>query len=124
MIGCMCISVFPYYDIKTHKNGFKRRPVLVIGKADAGDFVCLPISRVTRSEHIDKVYDIAITPNSVPMANLTQVSYIRTHKQTVINSASLVKTVVNFKVEYADIFCEVISKVDLFQSAMLKQARM
>lgn len=123
MIGCICISVFPYYDIKTHANGFKKRPVLVIGQADGGDYVCLPISRVTRSEHIDATYDVAISPNTVPLANLTQTSYIRTHKQTVVNSAALVKTVVNFKVEYAKIFQEAISKVELFQTIMLKQAR-
>ena len=122
MIGCMCISIFPYYDIKSHANGFKKRPVLVIGQADSGDYVCLPISRVTRSEHIDAVYDVAISPNAVPLANLTQKSYIRTHKQTVVNNAALVKTVVNFKAEYAEIFKTIISKVKLFQMTMLKQA--
>lgn len=123
MIGCMCISIFPYYDIKSHANGFKKRPVLVIGQADSGDYVCLPVSRVTRSEHIDAVYDVAISPNTVPLANLTQTSYIRTHKQTVVNNAALVKTVVDFKAEYAEIFQKVISKVELFQTTMLKQAK-
>lgn len=122
MIGCMCISVFPYYDIKTHSNGFKKRPVLVIGQADSSDYVCLPISRVTRSEHIDAIYDVAISPNAVPLANLTQTSYIRTHKQTVVNNAALVKSVVNFREEYTEIFRDVISKVELFQTTMLKQA--
>lgn len=123
MIGCMCISVFPYYDIKRHANGFKKRPVLVIGQADSSDYVCLPISRVTRSEHIDAVYDVTVSPNDVPFANLKQTSYIRTHKQTVVNNAALVKTVVDFKAEYAGIFQQVISKVELFQTTMLKQAK-
>lgn len=123
MIGCMCISIFPYYDIKSHANGFKKRPVLVIGQADSGDYVCLPISRVTRSEHIDAVYDVAVSPDVVPLANLSQISYIRTHKQTVINKAALAKVVVDFKTEYAGIFQEVISKVETFQAIMIKQAR-
>ncbi len=123
MIGCMCISVFPYYDNKTHTNSFKKRPVLVIGQADGGDYVCLPVSRVTRSEHIDRIYDIEINPATVPLANLKQRSYIRTHKQSVVHKATLVKAVVDFKTEYAGIFQEVLDKVELFQVTMLTAAR-
>ncbi len=123
MIGCMCISVFPYYNNKTHTNGFKKRPVLVIGQADGGDYVCLPVSRITQSEHIDKIYDIEINPTTVPLANLKQRSYIRTHKQSVVHKAALVKPVVDFKIEYANVFQEVLDKVELFQTTMLTVAR-
>lgn len=88
-----------------------------------GDYVCLPVSRVTRSEHIDRIYDIGINPATVPLANLKQRSYIRTHKQSAVHKATLVKAVVDFKTEYAGIFQEVLDKVELFQATMLTAAR-
>lgn len=52
MIGEAYWAIFKYYDSSAHRMAFKKRPVLIIGKADESDYVVLPISRVTRQEHI------------------------------------------------------------------------
>lgn len=118
MIGFACVAKFPYYDIKTHSNKHKARPVLIIGQSDCSDYVCLPISRVTKSEYIHTTYDIQITPEKTPLLSLKQTSYIRTHKQAIINSANLTKKIINFQSEYPDIYCEVLNKVELFQNSI------
>lgn len=46
MIGKAYWATFKYYDSSLHKMAFKKRPVLIIGKADERDYVILPISRV------------------------------------------------------------------------------
>ena len=57
MIGKAYWAIFKYYDSSAHMMAFKKRPVLIIGQADESDYVVLPISRVTRREHIDQKYD-------------------------------------------------------------------
>lgn len=89
MIGKAYVSAFKFYDVRTKKMAFKGRPVLVIGKADDTDYVVLPISRVTNKANLDSYYDVPIDPVDVPKMNLKQTSYIRTHKQAVVNSAEL-----------------------------------
>lgn len=42
MIGKAYWAIFQYYDGKLNKMAFKKRPVLVIGKADDKDWVVLP----------------------------------------------------------------------------------
>lgn len=115
MIGWYCIATFPYYDNQKGKNAFKRRPVLVIGKADDTDFVTLPISKVSHRENIDIEYDISIQIADYPLMNLHTDSFVRTHKQTITNSADISRFVVNIKEEYQDLWLEILSKVEDFQ---------
>lgn len=122
MIGKAYISTFPYFDKIKGKMSFKNRPVLVIGAADDKDFVVLPISRVTNSINLDSYYDIPISPNITPLMNLKTISYIRTHKQTIINVNSLTKQIVDFKAEYPDLYIEVLSKIEEFQNNLINRA--
>lgn len=101
---------------------FKTRPVLIIGKADSSDFVVLPISRITNSTKIDMDYDIPLNVEEFPLIKLTQKSYIRTHKQSIVNFVELSKEIVDFKKEYKNKYLEVLEKVNNFQSNMLKNA--
>ena len=57
MIGKAYWAIFKYDDSSAHMMAFKKRPVLISGQADESDYVGLPISRVTRREHIDQKYD-------------------------------------------------------------------
>lgn len=104
--------------MKKHRSSFKQRPVLIIGKADLTDFVVLPVLRVTIKQNLDEKYDIELQPASFPKANLTDISYVRTHKQTIINKADLVKEVVDFKKEYNKTYIHIINKVKQFQNEM------
>ena len=36
----------PFYDLKIHQMSYKARPALVLAKADAEDYVILPVSSV------------------------------------------------------------------------------
>ena len=122
MIGKAYVSAFQYYDIRSKKMSFKSRPVLVIGQADDSDYVVLPISRVTNKANLDGYYDVPINPTDVPKMNLKQLSYIRAHKQAVVNVASLTKEIVDFRTEYKEIYIEALSKVEEFQSELIKTA--
>ena len=122
MIGKAYTSVFKYYDAGNRRMSFKRRPVLVVGKADDSDYVILPISRVTNRNNLDAHYDVAIDSTSTPLMNLSQRSYIRTHKQSVVHVGELVREMVNFKEEYSDIYLEVINKMKEFQEELYSNA--
>lgn len=102
--------------------GFKKRPVLIVGQADENDYVILPISRVTNRANIDSYYDLQITEENTPLMKLTQTSYIRTHKQSVVHKGELIKEIVDFKNEYPDIFIEVIAKMEEFQKKVINEA--
>ena len=122
MIGYAYVSSFPYYDMQTRQMRFKNRPVLVIGRADSKDYVVLPISRVTNRAHLDAHCDVEVKPGDVPLMNLHSTSYIRTHKQTVLYAASLIRPIVDFRTEYPDVYIDVIAKVEEFQKNMLDNA--
>lgn len=66
MIGKAYVSVIQFYDKKTGKRGFKRRPILIIGQADGKDFIVLPISRVTNRTYLNPHYDIELDVNLFP----------------------------------------------------------
>jgi hypothetical protein len=112
MIGKVCTSVAPYYDTATNSMKFKSRPVLIIGTPDSGDYAVLPISRVTKSQYIDPDYDFPIDPAQFPLLHLTSMSYIRIHKQTVVNQASINQTLGYLKVDYEDTYLAVLEKLD------------
>ena len=120
MIGKIYICVTPFTTL--NNRGFKKRPVLIIGKADKSDYIALPVSRVTNTQNLDIQYDIPISPTSVPLMNLSQLSYIRTHKQFVINATNLVKCVVDFKKEYSNLYIEVLVQTEQFQKNIISNA--
>ena len=122
MIGKAYVSVFKYYDNKTNKMAFKRRPVLIVGQADSNDYVILPISSVSNQNNIDSYYDIPIEIADVPLMNLTKKSYIRTHKQSVVHIGELTKEIVDFRREYADIYLTVLTKMEEFQKELISNA--
>ena len=122
MIGKVYVSVFPFYDIKNNRMDYKKRPVLIIGKADETDYVVLPISRVTNSMYIHSEYDIAIDLEEVPLMKLIQRSYIRVHKVTIINQRELDKEIVDFKENYEDRFIDIISKFEEFSKSIIDKA--
>lgn len=122
MIGKAYVSTFPFYDNKTGLMSFKNRPVLIVGRADNSDYVVLPISRVTNQNNLDSYYDVPIDTADVPLMNLKQKSYIRTHKQSVIHVRELTKEIVDFKTEYTDIYLDVLSKMKEFQKELISNA--
>lgn len=122
MIGKAYTALFKFYDNTLQKMSFKKRPVLIIGKADSNDYVILPISRVTNSHNINAEFDLKIEPAVVPLLNLSQISYIRTHKQEIINRAQIDKLIVDFKTEYPDIYISCLEKVEEFQERLLSEA--
>ena len=97
MIGEAYWAIFKYYDSSAHRMAFKKRPVLIIGKADESDYVVLPISRVTRQEHIDQKYDYKMQVADYPKLSLKATSYIRAHKQSVANVGELATQITDFK---------------------------
>ena len=125
MIGSVCISAFKYYDSAKHRMAFKGRPVLVIGQADNSDFVVLPISRVTRRENLDAHYDYEMKPEtySGSTLQLSAVSYVRTHKQTVLNEVEITKQVMNLKQDFPETYTKIINLVEEFQKTLIDRAR-
>lgn len=122
MIGKAYVSTFQFYDNRNHRMSFKNRPVLIVGQADATDYVILPISRVTNSANLDMDYDFKVEPQDVPMMNLTQTSYIRTHKQAIVHARELTREIVDFKNVYPDKYIDVIAKMEEFQKKVIDNA--
>ena len=104
---------------------FKGRPVLIIWQADAGDYVALPISRVTKRENLDEHFDYEIKPEDYVESalQLSEVSFIRTHKQAVLNAGDITKEVLDLKTEFPDVFTQVLDLVEEFQKKMISDAR-
>lgn len=122
MIGKAYVSIFKYYDSAKAKMSLKKRPVLIVGKADDTDYIVLPISRVSKRENLDEYYDVLLSPDAVPKLNLTQHSYVRTHKQSVVNIVELYREITDFKKDYMDIYLDIISKMEEFQKNLIDKA--
>jgi hypothetical protein len=122
VIGKAYVSIFKYYDSAKAKMSFKKRPVLIVGKADDTDYIVLPISRVSKRENLDEYYDVLLSPDAVPKLNLTQYSYVRTHKQSVVNIVELYREITDFKKDYMDIYLDIISKMEEFQKNLIDNA--
>ena len=121
MIGKICKAITPFYDFKSHKMKNKSRPALVLAKADNEDYVVIPISKVSHSENIDSYYDVKIDPLNYPNTKLTQISYARTHKQTVIHTAELIDPFCDLKSEYPDLYQKILKKRAEFSKEIDKQ---
>lgn len=122
MIGEIRWSLIPFYDVVQQRNCFKRRPALLIAQADSSDYVALPVSRITRQANINPIYDIKVDPATYPNLNLTAVSYIRTHKQTIIHAGAITDLLGNLKSEYPDLYVEVLAKQEQFSNEITTQA--
>lgn len=122
MIGEIRKILTPFYNQRTRRMEMKTRPGLMVAKADSEDYVVLPISKISDSRRIDPVYDIKIDPAVYPLLMLNCVSYVRTHKQTVIHLAEIGDSISNMKAGYEDLFVEVLIKREQFSKEITNQA--
>ena len=122
MIGKIYSTVFPYYDSKTQKNSFKKRPVLIIGGPRNNDYTVLPISTVTKKANLDSEYDLEINPANYPLLHLDKLSYVRVHKQTTVHKVSLTSLIGDMKTEYADLYLNVLEKLEEFNKIPIDNA--
>lgn len=122
MIGKIYSSVTPFYDSAKGTNSFKRRPVLIISGPRNNDYTVLPVSTITHKEHVDPDYDVKVEPVEYPKLNLNRTSYIRTHKQTVVHQASLVRQIGDLKTEYEELYLSVLEKLEDFNKMVLNHA--
>jgi len=122
VIGKICKAWTPFYNAKIQKMGYKGRPALVIARADAGDYVILPVSTITHKENIDPEFDVRIEPKDYPKLHLERVSYVRTHKQIIANRASLNGAIGDLKTEYEDLYLEILEKREKFSKNITEQA--
>lgn len=122
MIGKICISTFPYYDIHQNKRLFKQRPVLVIGGPRNRDYTVLPISTISRPENIDAEYDIRIDPQEYPELKLDKISYVRVHKQTTVHEGDVRKEISNMRGEYEQLYLDIMSKLEEFNKTIIDNA--
>ncbi len=111
-----------YYDGASSKMRFKKRPIIVIGKADRNDFVILPVSSITKRYNRDVKYDYQIDPTDYPELKLKHTSFVRTHKQAVLHEAEIVSEICDFKKEYGEAFLEIITRVSEFQENLINNA--
>ena len=122
MIGKIYSSLTPYYDIKTGQNKFKKRPVLIISGPRNNDYTVLPISRISKKENIDPHYDVEVSPEEYPKLNLNTVSYVRTHKQTVIHRGSLGGEIGDLRTEYEALYRTILERLEEFNAYILESA--
>lgn len=122
MIGEIRKALTPFYDQHAGRVSVKSRPVLVIAQADTDDYVVLPVSTVSHRQNIDPVYDIEINPVDYPHSNLTRVSYVRTHKQTIVHRGSIADKICDLKSEYQDLYLKIVEKREQFSTEITNQA--
>lgn len=122
MIGKICKAITPFYDVRSHQMRTKSRPALVLAQSDDEDYVVIPISKISHSENIDVEYDIKIDPHVYPKTNLTQISYARTHKQTIIHRSQLIDPFCDLKKEYNDLYNKILIQRTAFSDEIDRQA--
>lgn len=122
MIGKVYWATFKYYNRSARKMDFKRRPILIIGQADEKDYIVLPISRVTRREHLDPHYDFEMQVTEYEALLLKTTSYIRAHKQTTVNEGELADCIADFREKYPEAYISVLALVEEFQKELINKA--
>ncbi len=122
MIGKICTSTIPYYDVKNHRKSFKSRPILIISDERNNDYNVLPISTVSKKEYIDFEYDIPVTMSNYPNLHLNKDSYIRTHKQTTVYKGDVIDTISDLKSSYGDLYLEVMAKLEQYNNEIINNA--
>lgn len=121
-IGEIRKTFTPYYDKVLKKQSIKSRPALIVGMADSSDYVVLPVSRVSIQSNRDADYDIEVDQAQYPLLYLNSVSYIRTHKQTVIHAAEIGDAISDLRNSYEDLYLTVIEKRDTFNRILTDRA--
>lgn len=110
-IGKIVLSKFIYYDIELKSYSTKVRPVLIIGIPDSNtispDFNVLPVSTIKNRYRISKIYDYEII--------LHETSYIRTHKQSIINIRDIEHEILDLKKDRKEDWEKVINLHKEFQ---------
>lgn len=119
MIGKICSISTPYYDIKSRQMKIKSRPALVIAQADVSDYNVLPVSKVSDRSKVDSTYDIPLDPNVYPKLNLTVYSFVRTHKQTVVNKQQMGRIWSDMKVDYPELYQTVTDKLESYYKQII-----
>lgn len=122
MIGKICKAMTPFYDKTKHQMSYKARPALVLANADIDDYVILPVSTISVKTNINPVYDIEVDPKLYPKLNLNNVSYVRTHKQTIIHRANLGDEIGNLKLNYEELYLKILEKREEFSNSITEQA--
>lgn len=115
-VGCIYVVAFRYYDIRSDSIKAKKRPFLIIKEEVGGhprDLTCLPVSKVTRENRRDSVYDIQVNREDYPDLNLnSENSFIRCHKIQTINEKDLISKICsNFENEYPCLYESIKLKV-------------
>lgn len=122
MIGKIYKARTPFFNQSTRQMSYKARPALVLAKADAEDYVVLPVSSISIRANIDPIYDIEISPEIYPKLNLRNTSYVRTHKQTIVHRANLGDEIGDLKSEYEELYYEILEKRESFSNLITQQA--
>lgn len=121
-IGKIYSLLAPYYDIHINQMAMKKRPALIIGKADNEDYAVLPISTISNKNKRDIYFDLEITSADYPLLQLSRTSYIRTHKQQTVHNSQIYTEIANLKQYYPDLFREILAKVKEFQQKIQDEA--
>ena len=121
-IGEIRKTITPFYDNVQGRMSTKSRPALVIAQADSDDYVVLPVSRITRQNNRDATYDVKVDPADYPLLNLNAVSYVRTHKQTVIHRAEIGDLIGDLKSNYEDLYLLILELRERFSKEITNQA--
>lgn len=122
MIGEIRVIRLPYYDKEMHRDSFKVRPALILAKADADDYVILPVSSVTHKENVNIHFDVEVEPELYPRLKLKKTSYIRTHKQTVAHRSNIGDCISDLKGEYEELWLHVLELGEEFSKNITEQA--
>lgn len=125
LINKIVYTSFPYFDIHSKKKKYKSRPVLIIG-AEKKKFECdltmLPISSVSKKEHLNSNFDINIGLKECPdLKCITQDEcYVRTHKQSTVHSKDIItsKKFDDLEVEYSEKIVGIKEKLQEFNRTL------
>lgn len=123
MIGWICSSTTPYYDIRNGCNAFKQRPVLIIGGLLNNDYTVLPISTVSKRENLHPLYDIEINPMYYPRLNLNKVSFVRVHKQTTVHRSAVIYQISDLRNEYPNLYWNILEMLSRYNKALEGKAK-
>ena len=96
-----------YYDSALRNVQTKPRPMLIIGQSDMRDYTALPLSTISISANVHKVFDVKIEPKKYPLTRLNRVCFVRTHKSAIINRAAIGTCLCNLKSVYPDLFLDI-----------------
>ena len=61
-------------------------------------------------------------PGLYPKLNLRNTSYVRTHKQTIVNRANLRDEIGDLRSDYEELYLEILEKREAFSNSITQQA--